>query len=302
MESTINTGRKSPIFLGLALFTCVLTFSATLANTEQTTEETSVAENAEKPHFTLMDTEETISRYRSERYKKIAEGLASSSLSDDHRELLATAMSKMYLGVPVSSFTHMEREESSDLEEPSESNANLFVSDDGRIQHASESIVRGLNSPSPFISLPLLPFIPATGRILNESDTEANFIFDVETNMIAEAGDDDSSGMMEKMKMVAELTVGKLDQSPTRFILRLEKPLRKRFLFKLSKFQMELHYSYIDSCSGYAVNQMSMEVNASVIIKGKMHELMESTFTDIECAQPLRYLLPNEDESNFFQF
>lgn len=146
MESTINVERKSPIFLGLALFICVLTFSATLANTEQTTEETSVAENAEQPHFTLMDTEEAISRYRNERYKKIAEGLASSSLSDDHRELLATAMSKMYLGVPVSSFTHMERQESSDLEEPSESKTNLFVNDDGRILHASDSITYGLDS------------------------------------------------------------------------------------------------------------------------------------------------------------
>lgn len=119
---------------------------------------------------------------------------------------------------------------------------------------------------------------------------------------MAEAGDDDSTDMLEKMKLVAEIAVGKLDQSPTRFVLRLEKPLRKRFRFKLSKFRMELHYSYIESCTGYAVNQMSMEVNASVIIAGKQHELMESTFTDIECAQPLRYLLPAEDESNFFQF
>lgn len=299
METTINKRQKSPILLGLALLFCVLTFATTLANGEQTTEEIPVA--AETP-FTLMDTEEAISRYRSERHKKIAEGLASSSLSDEHRELLATAMSKMYLGIPVSSFTHMEREESSDLDEPSESTTNLIVSDDGRIQHANESIVYNLNSTSPFVSLPLLPFIPATGKVLSESDTEAIFIFDVDMKMMAEAEGDDSSGMLEKMKLVAELTVGKLDQSPTRFVLRLDKPLRKRFIFKLSKFRMELHYSYIESCSGYAVNQMSMEVNVSVIIAGKMHELMESTFTDIECAQPLRYLLPNEDESNFIQF
>jgi len=296
METTINKRQKSPIFLGLALLSWVLTFATTLANGEQTTEEIPVA--AETP-FTLMDTEEAISRYRSERHKKIAEGLASSSLSDDHRELLATAMSKMYLGIPVSSFAYREREESSDLEEPSESTTNLIVSDDGRIQHANESIVA---SQSPFVSLPLLPFIPATGKVLNESDTEAKFIFDVDTKMMAEAEGDDSSGLLEKMKMVAELTVGKLDQSPTRFVLRLDKPLRKRFIFKLSKFRMELHYSYIESCSGYAVNKMSMEVNVSVIIAGKMHDLMESTFTDIECAEPLRYLLPNEDESNFFQF
>lgn len=299
METTFNKRQKSPIFLGLALLSCMVTFATTLANGEQTTEEIPVTEET---HFTLMDTEEAISRYRSERHKKITEGLASSSLSDEHRELLATAMSKMYLGVPVSSFTHMEREESSDREEPSESKANFFVSDDGRIQHANESIVYGLNSTSPFVSLPLLPFTPATGKVLSESDTEVIFIFDVDSKMLAEAEGDDPSGMLEKMKLVAELAVGKLDQSPTRFVLRLDKPLRKRFIFKLSKFHIELHYSYIESCSGYAVNQMSMEVNVSVIIAGKMHQLMESTFTDIECAEPLRYLLPNEDESTLIQF
>lgn len=299
MESTFNKRQKSLIFFGLALLACMLTFATTLANGDQTTEENPVAS---EPPFTLMDTEEAISRYRSERHKKIAEGLASSSLSNEHRELLATAMSKMYLGVPVSSFTHMEREESSDREEPSESKANFFVSDDGRIQHANESIVYGLNSTSPFVSLPLLPFTPATGKVLSESDTEAIFIFDVDTKMMAEAEGDDSSGMLEKMKLVAELAVGKLDQSPTRFVLRLDKPLRKRFIFKLSKFHMELHYSYIESCSGYAVNQMSMEVNVSVIIAGKMHQFTESTFTDIECVEPLRYLLPNEDESTLIQF
>lgn len=298
MESTTNMERKAQIFGRFALISCFLTLSVTLANAAQETEETS---DAEEPNFTRLDTMEAIRGHRDDRYKKIAEGLASSSLSDEHQELLATAMSKMYLGVPVSSFTQSEREESSD-EEPSESKSSWSVTDDGQIKHATESIVWGLNTPSPFVYLPPLPFNAATGRVLHESDDEAIFIFDFDMNMMAEAADDDPYGVAEKLKWVAELAVGKRDQSPTSLVMKLEKPLRKRFLFKLTKFQMELHYSYVESCSGHALNRMTMEVDGSAIIVGRMYQLIELAFTNIECAKPLRYLLPEEDESNFVQF
>ena len=297
MESTVNTVPKEPIFGRLAVISCFLTLAVTLANAEQETEETSVEE---EPYFTRLDTMEAINGYREDRYKKISEGLASSSLSEEHQELLATAMSKMYLGVPVSSFTQSEREESSD-EEPSETNSSWSVTDDGQIKHASESITWGLNSASPFVYLPPLPFNASTGRVLEESDSEAKFVFDVDMTMFAET-DNEFPDMAKNMKWIAEVTVGTREQSPTSFVMRLEKPLRKRFLFKLSKFQMEFHYSYVDSCSGFAVSRMAMQVDGSVILAGKIYELAESTFTDIECAQPLRYLLPNEDESEFLQF
>ena len=83
MESTTNMERKAQIFGRFALISCFLTLSVTLANAAQETEETS---DAEEPNFTRLDTMEAIRSHRDDRYKKIAEGLASSSLSDEHQE------------------------------------------------------------------------------------------------------------------------------------------------------------------------------------------------------------------------
>ena len=299
MGSTTSGGQPSRSFVSFAMVCCCITFSATPADLEEPTEETLESENSQ---FALLDTEEAISSFRDERRKQIIEGLSSSTLSSEHQELLASAMSKMYLGVPISSYTHSEREESSD-EEPSESSFEYFVSEDGRIRHESERATINLNltSTNPFLYLPPLPFDASTGRVLEESDAETVFVFDF-AMPIDDEDDDEFAGLRDKMNWVAKVTVGKHDQSPKSLVLMLEKPVRKRFLFKLKTFSMEFVYTKAESCNGFAVNRMTMQLDASAIVVGKLYTFAESTFTDIECEQPLRYLLPEQAETNFFQF
>lgn len=299
MGSTINRGQHSRSFVGFAMCCCCITFSATHADLEEQTHETLESENSQ---FSLLETEEAINSYRDERRKQIIEGLSSSTLSSEHQELLASAMSKMYLGTPISSYTHSEREESPD-EEPTESSFEYFVSEDGRIRHESERATFNLNltSTNPFLYMPPLPFDASTGSVLEESVAETVFVFDFAMPM----DDEDAAefaGLKDKMNWIAKVTVGKHDQSPKSLVLMLEKPVRKRFLFKLKTLSMEFEYTHVESCNGFAVNRMTMEMDASAIVVGKLYAFAESTFTDIECAQPLRYLLPEQAETNFYQF
>ena len=298
MESTPITKQNSPLFktLVIALF-CLACISAVANDEQQTTEETT---DIEASTFAVLDTADAINDYRDQRQKESSESLKRSSLSTEHQELLATAMSKMYLGVPLSSFTYSERQESSE-EEPMESTESLVVRDDGRIHHATESISYDLNTNNPFVSLPSVPFNADTGRVLEESGSEVTFGFDVSTEMVG-MEDEDFGNFVARMEWIAEVVVNKQDQSPSRFALRLKKPVRQRFLFKLSKIETELHYAYIESCNGYAVHRMDMEMEVSAIFIGRIDEFVESTFTDIECTVPLIHLLPEQRDSGIFPF
>ena len=296
MRATIDSDRKSQGLVSFVIFSCILICSSSLAEVEESVEESSTG----GVNFSRLDTQEAIEEYRNERQTKVAEALAESKLSNEHKELLSMALTKMYLGIPLSSYTHSEREESSS-EEDSESSAQWFINEDGQIHHASESIIYDLNSASPFVPLPTVPFEAETGRVVDESDSEVTFVFDMAMTMDAEA-DEEFAGLAKQMRWIAEVVVGKHDQSPQRFVMKLEKPVRKRFLFKLKTFRMELHYSYIDGCDGYAVNRMVAEMDGSAIVVGKLYQFVESTFTDIACQQPLVRLLPDQNESNFFQF
>lgn len=281
----------------LVFLTCFLLIGVSHAETEEQTEESS---DTSVETFSVLDSLETLNSYRAERYKKASKALASSSLKHEHMELVANAMSKMFVGVPVSTYTETEREESSE-DESSESSANWSIGDDGRIQQENESIYRDLNSPSPFVSMPSVPFNAESGKVLEESDLEATFVFDVDMKMNAD-DQGEFAGMADKMKWIAEVTVDKQDQAPKNFALKLAKPLRKRFIFKIDTLKIEWGYVFNEGCASYTVDRITTEMDGSAIVAGKLHQFTEATYTDIECEQPLRFLLPDDTESNFVGF
>lgn len=278
---------------------CCVAFSVLPADLEEQAGESTETSD---PQFSVLDTMAAVQAYRDDRRRQIIEGLSSSALSEEHQELLASAMSKMYAGVPLSSFTHSERQESSG-EEPTESSFEYFVSEEGRIRHESEGSSQSLNltSTSPFMFLPLLPFDAATGRVVEESDAEAMFVFDFDISM-TDGENSDFGPLQDKMKWVTQVVVRKQDQSPKTLTMKLDKPVRARLRFRVKTISMTLDYTYIESCDGFAVNKTTMEMDASVIFMGKLQVFAESTFTDIECTDPILYLLPKEEETSFFQF
>ena len=293
----VGTGRKSRNNVRLLFVFSLFILGVSHAEEDVQTEE---SVNGSGVSFTRLDTADAIDAYREQRYIEAVEGLAPSPLADVHKDMLANAIAKMYLGVPMSSFLHTEREESA-KEEPTEQSHRWVVSEEGKIQREGESVFESLSGRSPFISMPPLPYKAESGRLKKESDSEAIFVFDIDMTMDP-SEESDMSGMAEKMKFVAEITVNKLDQAPKSFLVKLEKPIRKRFLFKLTTIEIELQYSYIEECEGFAVKRMSVQMDGSAIVVGRLFESAESTFEDIVCEKPLRFMLPSEYESNFLQF
>ena len=250
--------------------------------------------------FKLMDIE-AMNAYQEERRDKLIESLALSKLSTEHQELLANAMAKIYVGIPVSSYTHTIRANSRD-HEPIDSSQTSVVSAAGHIKRENASDIQSLDADSPFIYFPPTPFTPETGKLIEESNSLAKFVFDFDLPMARESEGDMLSEMSEKMKWVIEITVNKTDHAPELVVLKLDKPVRKRFLFKLTTLRVEFHYSFIDSCSCFAVSRLSTEMKGSAIIVGRLDEISEKTYGDINCEQPLQYLLPEARKSGFLAF
>lgn len=250
--------------------------------------------------FTVMDIE-AMNTYRDERRNAFVESLAKSTLSIEHQELVANAMAKMYVGVPVGSYTEAIRTHNT-RDEPFESTEMLRVSVRGYIQEESLFFARSLDSNSPFKYFPSDPFVPETGNLLDESDETATFLFDLAIP-IEDSGENDMlAEFIENMNWLFEITVNKTKQTPELVVIKLEKPVRKRFLFKLSSVQLKLHYSFIESCDCFAINAMNMEIKASALVAGRLDQSTEIRFTDIECKDSVQFLLPDDIEASFLLY
>lgn len=269
------------------------------------------ADDMEDPHslqisesegetFTVMDVE-TMRAYRDERRETLVESLTHSNLSTEHQELVANAMAKVYVGIPVSSYTQTNRVHSA-KEDSYESTNTFYVNAAGFIQQEDAEYTQNLDTDSPFLYFPPVPFMAETGKLLDESDSSATFEFDFDLLTVSADEDSEMSDFEKKMKWVFQITVNTDDQVPERLTVKLAKPVRKRFLFKVSIFQMEFEYSLIESCGCFAVSRMKMQMKGSALIVGRLDESFELTNTDINCDQPVKFLLPDKPESGFQMF
>ncbi|MYC25954.1 MAG: hypothetical protein F4X56_08580 [Gammaproteobacteria bacterium] len=250
--------------------------------------------------FTVMDVE-AMNVYRDERRTELIESLTLSNLSTEHQELIANAIAKSYIGIPVSSFTYSSEFESSQ-EEDAESTVTYHVRSTGHIQRENLEVYHGLDTNNPFVYFPPVPFVSETGKLIKESDSSAQFAFDFKFPMEDMSEDDMMADFVETMKWTFEVTVSKADQAPEHITLKLAKPIRKRFLFKLTTFQLDFHYSYVDSCDCFAVSKLNTQMKGSALFVGKLDETVELTFTDISCEEPVRFLLPETEGSSILMF
>ena len=282
------------------LMLCVFGF-ATLAHADEVEEpHTLVIAESEDETFTVMDVE-AMSAYRDERRKTLVEALTRSNLGAEHQELIANAMAKVYVGIPVSTFTHTMRTHSS-RDDSTESTNTSHVSVAGHIQQEDIEYTSSLHSNSPFLYFPPVPFDVETAKMLDESDSTVTFEFDFDFLKLNEDEDGMPAGIAEDMKWVFEITVNTVNQSPEHITVKLAKPFRKRFLFKMTTLQLDFDYSFIESCGCFAVSRMNMSMKGSALIVGRLDESFELTNTDISCEQPLQFLLPDTQESSFLSF
>ena len=250
--------------------------------------------------FTVMDVP-AMRAYRNERLETLADALTRSNLSAEHQGLVANAMAKVYVGVPVSSYTHTTRTHSS-KEDSTERTNTYQVRVSGHIQRDNLEYTSSLDDAMPFLYFSPVPFVPESGKLLDESDSTATFRFELDDLMENEGNDDMMSELAEKMKWLFEIQVNTVDQAPERLTVKLAKTVRQRFLFKLTKFQMDFDYMFIDSCGCYAVSKMSVQMKGSAIVVGRLDESVELSSTDISCEQPVQFLIPDELESSFLMF
>ena len=105
---------------------------------------------------------DAINDYQDKRRARLVESLTLSNLSNEHQDLLSSVMAKVFVGIPVSTFTETNRYEYKN-EEPVENTDNWAVSDLGHIRHEIVPTLFSLTKASPFTFLPPVPFLPETG-------------------------------------------------------------------------------------------------------------------------------------------
>lgn len=281
------------ILFVIGVATVVYTNDVEDTKTKQTTKSESEA-------FSVLDVE-GMNAYRDERRDRLVEALTRSDLSTEHQKLVANAMAKTYVGVPVSSYTHTTRVDSVQSGS-SESTFTSHVSVDGHIQRENLEYTHSLHTNSPFLYFAPVPFVAETGILLNASNTYRTFKFDFNLMMDKEGEDDMMSDLAKKMKLVFEITVNTVDQAPERITVKLAKPVRKRFLFKMSEMQMDFDYSFIENCGCFAVSRLNMDMKGSSLFDGRLDETFELSFSDISCEEPVQFLVPDEPENSFLRF
>ncbi|MXZ44960.1 MAG: hypothetical protein F4Z01_08330 [Gammaproteobacteria bacterium] len=272
--------------------------------TPQNTDSNSVA-------FTLMDVE-AMTAHRDERRDTLAEALTESKLSAEHQRLVSNAIAKAYVGVPVSSFTQTTKASGffneivnlqiTGEEGPIEASSRVDVKVAGHVERENALFKLPLSSNNPFMYFSSVPFVAESGKLQSESDSSATFEFDYHFPLFHDAEDEMFANLAKKMKWVFEISVSKADLTPERITVKLAKPVRKRFVFAISKIQMDFYYSYIESCGSFAVSKMKELFQTSMIIEGKQEELSEYTYSEITCEQPVQFLLPEENENSFLSY
>ena len=202
--------------------------------------------------FTLMNVE-AMNAYRDERRNLLAESLAQSDLSSEHQDIVANAMAKLYVGIPVSSYTYSARNTYLKYE-PTETTANYLVSVDGHIGYDDVPFTHTLTILSPFTYIPPDAIVSESGKLLDETDSSATFAFDIEFELQNDIDEDMIAEISDKMKWDLEFTINKANQSPELVVIKLNKPVRKRFRFKIQSVRLEFHYSLVEKCDCFAVH------------------------------------------------
>ena len=289
---TRNKRRSSTIvFFTIPLFAIWISIGCTVDVTDQSSNES--IDSAGDLHV-RMDVK-AMGEYRQSRREEFAGSLARSELSTEHQELLANVLAKLYVGVPMSSFSETYIDPKSS-ETDSEITENWRVTDAGYLQNETEPSQLDLRFNPLFIALPTPSFVPDSGQLLEESDTEAKFIFKLEKKGKSLNVVEALYWLDRNSDWVMEITVAKNDQSPKTIVLKIESPDIERPDPRLVSQSYEFHYSFVESCGCFAVSKAKAEIEAPEGYEEFFKPGVRSTqsiYSNIKCVEPLQFLLPD---------
>ena len=240
--------------------------------------------------------------YQKERYAEFKKKLAHSSLSSAHQDLLAHALSVTFRGILVSSY-QVDEIVDNELSDRTFRTEMMSVLETGRIHHVENESrthsVTGTNTPFSYRHGILV--VPASGRVLEESDAEITFRFKVDVDFILSDLENspiqlpDGLIQTERVKLVMDLMVDKNDRRLNYSTLHLRKPVRKMFIFTLKTLEFNLRYEFIEECGCNAIVESGFRTKGSVIFGGRMFSTRVLNYSEIQCERPFRYVLPPVD-------
>ncbi len=280
-------------------FTCLLVGLVLNGNCEVSKDPVSTLDSSISSTTTFTVAE--IQQYRDDRYHMFQESLSEAQLSEEHRDLIASALSKTYTGIPLCSFTFA-LDARGDKALPSEEEAVWIVTESGVTEQAGNEDQRHYRD-SPISYVPNNPFDLAQGSVVSESKSLVKFRFPLTPRLIAPNLHSDAVRVLRKVDWVADLTVDPEQQAPISLLLTLasDDGRAQAPLVNIDVARVEFLYKYNDSCQFYEVFSKMRLFKGSSLFSGDFLDKTIKTFTNVECEQPVAFLLPEKKELEFIE-
>ncbi|MCY3541907.1 MAG: hypothetical protein OXH31_08400 [Gammaproteobacteria bacterium] len=213
------------------------------------------------------------------------------SLSDQQKELVATALSKDLEGLPLCSFSQVivyrEETEKSETRLATVHENGLITDDKSRERMFSEW------KYSPFSAPPSAGMDFASGTLIEETDSEATFQFKFDKK--AKSSSENIKELLGNLKRVAknlryDLTIDKLSGAPKKLVLELIKPTRVMVVARVKKIRHEYVYKFDEKMQRFTIPVQVVEFAYSAPTRGKVDEKIDVTYSNFECSTPIRYM------------
>ncbi|MYD45666.1 MAG: hypothetical protein F4W92_04880 [Gammaproteobacteria bacterium] len=252
-------------------------------------------------HSTSIFNVTEIQQYRDDRYHAFQESLSKGKLSKEHQDLIARALSKAYSGIPLCSFKFT-LDAQGNKAFPSEDEAVWIVTKLGGTESESSEDRRHYRD-APISYVPNNPFDLAQGTVVSESKSSVKFRFPMTPRLIAPNLDSDAVRVLRKVDWVAELTIDTKQKAPISLLLTLASDDGRAHapLVSIDVARVEFLYQYNESCQFYEVFSKLRHFKGSSLFSGDFLDKTIKTFTNVQCEQPIAFLLPAKKELEFIE-
>ena len=213
------------------------------------------------------------------------------ALSDEHKELVATALSKNLEGLPICTFNqeivYAEESERSETRLVTVHDTGVLTDNKGRERLFSEWKYSPFTAPS----AAGLDFSSTT--VIDETDTDITFQFRFDKK--AKSSSENVTELLRDLRRVAknlryELKVDIQTGAPKSLVLELIKPTRVFVVARVKKIRYVSLYEYDENLQRYVIPEQSVEYTASAPIRGTETEKIDVIHSNFECSTPIRYV------------
>lgn len=214
-----------------------------------------------------------------------------SALSEEHKKLVATALSKNLEGLPICTFNqeivYAEESERSETRLVTVHDNGVLTDDTGRERLFSEW------KYSPFTAPSAAGMDFASATIIDETGTDITFQFRFDKK--AKSSSENITELLRDLRRVAknlryQLVVDINTGAPKSLVLELIKPTRVFVIARVKKIRYESVYKFDESLQRFIIPEQSVEYTASAPVRGTESEKIDVIHSNFECSTPIRYV------------